>query len=281
MACDDHLDLSVFRASHIHNDLIRANGDDTTHCMGAVLSIGGDRLGIGLHRGPTGGAFTPAEVDALQSVLGHLDRMSSIRARLTAAGRAAGRSEAVLDRLPVSILHLDARGRVLFANTAARALLQDRDGATEAAGRLRLSDTAADDRLSALLARISRDNSHGESFPVPRPEGRAPHRLMAAPLYDGAAVTVMVVLVPPDPPPFSASAALQGAFGLTPAEADIACGLIEGLSPEEIAERRGARLSTARSQIKALRRKTDSRTLVQAVAEMSRLVALAPTSAGD
>ena len=46
-------------------------------------------------------------------------------------------------------------------------------------------------------------------------------------------------------------------FGLTPAESDVATALARGETPEAIGERRGASISTVRSQIRAVYDKLD------------------------
>jgi len=64
-------------------------------------------------------------------------------------------------------------------------------------------------------------------------------------------------------------------YRLSPIEAQVLCGLCEGDSPQEIADRHGVKIATVRTQISNIRAKTGAaniRDLVQRVAQLPPLV---------
>lgn len=64
-------------------------------------------------------------------------------------------------------------------------------------------------------------------------------------------------------------AAWQKRFGLTPAEVEVLDLLLDGMSPEDIANKRGTEVSTARSQLKSLFSKTDFHSQRELVAKFN------------
>jgi PAS domain-containing protein len=111
---------------------------------------------------------------------------------------------AVLDRLPTGALVLDAAGRVLQANAAARRLLASQGELAVERGHLRARSIGLQRSLAELLARAARFDGRGaatESLLLPReaPHGPLETLIVASPRFadaDPMAVAVALVFDP-------------------------------------------------------------------------------------
>jgi DNA-binding CsgD family transcriptional regulator len=99
----------------------------------------------------------------------------------------------------------------------------------------------------------------GGAIAIERPLGRLPLNILVAPLTERTGAEFgfqrpLVILFITDPQRDTGVpiAVLQQLYGLTAAEAEIALGVADGLSAEQIAEARGKSLNTARTQLKAV-----------------------------
>jgi DNA-binding CsgD family transcriptional regulator len=188
---------------------------------------------------------------------------------------------AVLARIGIGVIALDARGRVIFSNPAADALL----GGTIAVvnRRLRFRSYMVAKRVEAEVARLL---DRGEDGGGPKPIVLAPNRLdqplamylmaiphsarSAEPLPARARVLVLVVNPSRDAPPDPLL--VREMLGLTLGEARIAALVGSGLSPRKAAERLGLAVETARSVLKRVFEKTGVSRQSELVALMSRLL---------
>jgi DNA-binding CsgD family transcriptional regulator len=111
------------------------------------------------------------------------------------------------------------------------------------------------DRTGAMVA----GDEIGGAIAIGRPSGGLPLSILVAPLSDrsGAAFgsqRPLVILFVTDPRRSGGApiATLRQLYNLTAAEAEVALGVAEGRSVEQIAETRGKSLNTARTQLKAV-----------------------------
>jgi DNA-binding CsgD family transcriptional regulator/PAS domain-containing protein len=201
----------------------------------------------------------------------------------------AGAQEAALDRLAFGLLLLDHRGQVLFANQAARAALELRDGLVQGAGRLRASDARAATALERLVRAVAapdplRPTSAGGVLALPRPSGKLPWRLVASPLPRdlalglpaGGQARVLLVVSEPDRVPTPPLQQLRGLLGLTRQEARLALLLTEGSELKDAAERLGIGYETARSHLRSALAKAGVRRQSQLVAQVVASTVLRP-----
>jgi DNA-binding CsgD family transcriptional regulator len=102
---------------------------------------------------------------------------------------------------------------------------------------------------------------------VERPSGRAPYRCILSQLCPNVATglpnllavsRIVLCLTDPERPCETSEELLQRMFGLTPGEARLTRSLAAGRSLQEAAYRSGIQLSTARSRLKDVFRKTDT-----------------------
>jgi DNA-binding CsgD family transcriptional regulator/PAS domain-containing protein len=194
----------------------------------------------------------------------HLAHATHLHFELLKARAATESLAAGFDSLPTAIVLLDTAGSVLFANRAARALLDAREGLRLDQGKLSasLSDTRA--RLDiALACALGKTGTSAATATVIERAGKRPLQLRMLPIpapIDVLARRAAVIVQINDPerrseihPP-----ALAATFGLTPAEARLAAALSAGQNLEAYAEKADLRLHTVRSMLKGIFAKTDT-----------------------
>jgi PAS domain-containing protein len=126
------------------------------------------------------------------------ERLETVQSRRRAASGA-------LDRLSLGVFFLDARGRVVEMNSAAKKIVDIKDGLTLDRGTLVAIDTRAEVQLQRLIfgaaaAESGRILELGGAFSLPRASGRHPLSAMVAPtgatgLFPGSRTASVVLLV--------------------------------------------------------------------------------------
>ena len=162
------------------------------------------------------------------------------------------------------VLLLDPGGTILRASPAAEALL-DEGAVLRRRGRGVVAAGAEAERHLRAAVIVA---ACGASVRVTLPGGPAPLRaeVSPGPRYRGQA-SVLVAARTPRPPEWC-RASLRAAFDLTPREADVALGLARGLTPAEIAARRGLQPDSVRHYLKRVLAKTDTHSQAQLVARL-------------
>lgn len=271
---DDLISREDYLRSEFYNEMFRAWGDDTGRCMGIGARIGPALLSVGVHRPLGAAAFGPAEMARLQDAFVHLARVAHIRWLFGVERARARQLEAMVAASGAAVLVVDRSLKVLAASPAGLACLDRRDGLACHGGALRLSDRVVMAQVrAAVAAAIDRTPAPRSGFSCRRPSDRPAYRLLVLPAgvesRDGALVVI------DDPAILDGGAArkrwIAEAYGLTRAESALAECLLEGLSPQEIADRRGVAIETVRTQVKSLLAKTETRRQVELVALLSRL----------
>lgn len=171
----------------------------------------------------------------------------------------------LVEALSHSVVIVTSDMRVLFANAAAEALLDERRVASFAAGRLTLTFAPADRAIARAVKLGERDEvalgsaginvplacatapAIAHVLPLTRREGDARFADTAA-----AAVFISVAGVTPTP----AIEAIAALFGLTPAEARVVAQIGEGKSRKEIALAQGVSDGTVKTQLSTIFDKT-------------------------
>ncbi len=222
------------------------------------------------------GAYSSAEVRLIEALGPHLRRALAIRSRLREAEEGARRARETLLGVAPGILVVGRGGRILDATGLAERALADETALFSAHGRLRARDAAADGRLRA---RFSGD---GQPLPVPLvvPAGDGRHVALrelpadvaaSLPAAAGAAGAAALLVEPVVQQVELCPRVVGSAFGLTAAEAEIAIELSKGATVAEVAERRRSAVSTVRTQVKSVLRKTGSRRQGELIAKIHAL----------
>ena len=276
---------AVFERSEVWNDYSRLHVG-AFRLLGAVFDLGGGRTAVfGLHRPRDAEPFDEEDRRQIDRVLPHVRRALQLRARLAEETTRLSLGTAALEALTLGVVVTDREGVVLLANPAAEALAQA-GGALSLGRRGRSLSAACPAETRRLLALVGETAAGGPggALLLSRPFGVAALAASVAPLPRrlrdglplGAALVVLRDLggAPPD-----LAATLTGLFGLTPAEGDLARALLAGRRPEEVAEARGVKLTTVRSQLSQVLHKTGARRQSELAALLERVASTLTTEA--
>jgi DNA-binding CsgD family transcriptional regulator len=210
--------------------------------------------------------YATEEKEAMRILVPHLSRALGVMYRLRDADLNLAVSLAALDRLSVGVVLLDVAGRIAHANREAARILDECDGLSRDTGFVFANESARMQWariLPSLFDRSVASVPHfSQAVAVPRPSGRSPLVLQAAPLgaahafaapSDAAAV---VFITDPGRRTELDMATMRDLYRTTPAEAALAECLCRGQTIAQAAGERGISETTARSQLAELFRKT-------------------------
>ncbi len=218
--------------------------------------------------------------------------MSGIEETLTAAPsaetaeladgsrRASDMGLLALDHIATAVIVVDGEGHVLHMNQAGSALVAEKDGLTVDANLV--CRGAMPDESQTLLATIRRQATPGHkddpvtAVSLSRPSMRHPLLVIAAPLgaepnADGQA-SVALFVADPDRPPALDAEVIGRLYGLTGAESRLACVLATGRDLGDAAEALHITQESARTYLKRIFAKTNTRRQ----ADLVRLILASP-----
>lgn len=242
---------------------------------GIGISSGPDFWSLTLHRAPQEGAFEEQE----RSILRQLSRRLNEIGDLAHLGGHVALSAVAnsFDHMGKAVVAIDATGRLIHANAAARHLFGR--SIRLAGGRLMLRDRHAAAEYGRTIDRL-RVLREGKTLCAPpiivRREDACPLVIRMLPV-DGAArspflaaraLLIIEELAPPVRPDWKL---LVRAFGLTPAEARLATLLATGEALEDAADTLGITRETARSRLKSIFHKTGTHRQAALVALLAAL----------
>lgn len=269
-----------FLRSEFYADFGRRLG--LRYVVGTVIPVDGVTvMPIGLHRPGAAGHFGAAHVRMLGHLVPHLRRAMLLGERLGPAAVGTASGLAALDALATGVVVVDAGLRLLFANRAAEALAGPDgpirfsrpalpDSAATLFGARHKSESAA---LAALVRAVALEGSAGGAIGLRDGADATVVAAVVAPLpsrllrrADGPAgrIAGQALILLRDTRPQSpriAPGMLADLFGLTRAEAEVALALMGGATKEAVAARRGARVTTIRTQVRAVLAKTGASNL--------------------
>lgn len=258
-----------FLRSEYYNDFLRPL--DVRYSIRAVLTNSPEPLSY-LSAGRPHGAqpFGETQRRKLSALIPHLTQSVRIQERLETLQARRRAAAGALERVPLGVFFLDARGRVVEMNAAAKKLVDAKDGLKIDRGTLMAIDTRADVQLQRLIFGASAADSsptlqRGGAFSLSRGADHFPLSVMVAPtgaagLFPAARLASVIVLVEEpvrrDLAPFDS---FTGDFGLSPAEALLTARLVGGMSITQAAVANGIQPSTARSHLKRIFVKTGAK----------------------
>jgi DNA-binding CsgD family transcriptional regulator/PAS domain-containing protein len=247
LASDCYVDVSQFRETEIYNDLLRPEGN-FTRCVGFVVDMGfGERMLFGAHRVASQGEFEPElvrQIGLLQAPMIHV-----VKARRRLEQRRGRLAERIIDVGLDALVVADVRGRVVYANEAARALFASGGPVHLRCGHIASPDLQiARSLLHAIAAACA--GRGGRDLTLTPPFER--FRIAIDPL-DGAQSKLACVRIRDEATWASHCAAVaQAQHGFTAAETRLAQALLQGLTPADYATQRGVSLPTVRTQLRSL-----------------------------
>lgn len=216
--------------------------------------------------------------DACRALLPALDPI----ARLQQLSRQSSQLSAVLNGLRIPMLLLDASLRPLATNASARALfhLSARTPTGKITAALPGLPAA---RLAQLVERACSQPAAGGVIEFTAPDGSGAAHLLVLPLAvpTGAAQPAALVLVQHGGVPDHAQHLLQQVYQLTPAEARLAQLILDGQSPGRAATVLKVSVTTVRTQLSAVLKKTGAQRQSDLVRRLSPLLMLSHLPRAD
>lgn len=241
-----------FERSALYNEFIKPLGDDTYHSL-AVAAQGQHGIGcIAVHNGRAAGVFSQESVERLDGFGSDLARLVAIRAKFARLRSQSQLTSSMFDTMPMGAIFLHPGGRFAQANRKGEEMLADGGALTLAGGivHARGAQGRALERGIALACdpkgpisttlRLESERSHSYAVTI------VPMRVPDA----GRGALLLVREIGQELR--SVEGQLAPLFGLTSAEAAVACLIANGYSPAEAAEMRGVGRETVRSQLKAV-----------------------------
>lgn len=223
------------------------------------------------------------QLTALGLVAPHVFQMLRLADGLRAVRSAEASFLAMIEAAASGVLLLDEGGRVVHVTARARDILDRGDGLRLTARGLSAAAPAVHRRIEAMIAGVLGRGAGGLGCAVivPRPSGSAPYLLRAVPLPrrreeeeirallgPGRGRAALLTLADPARAPRLDPQTLRQAFGLTPAEAAVALGILDGAEPRRIAAETGVGIATVRSHLLRVFEKTG----VHRQVDLSRLL---------
>jgi DNA-binding CsgD family transcriptional regulator/PAS domain-containing protein len=240
---------------------------DLRHGAITILACTLRRLDVvSLWRTPAEGPIYAAGRQLMELLIPHVQIALKIRRALGAADERIADAEAMANASRTATFVLTRDGHVQHWNTAAAALLCDESILAVRNGRL----TGGNAQASASLARLFED-AVSPSYSISAPKTH--HVLSLRRESDNRSLQLLVTSLPeshrarsqadlllmvsdPEKPACFPDDILHTLYGLTPAETEVANGLLMGYSAEEIGCLRRVSTSTVRQQIKSMLSKT-------------------------
>jgi DNA-binding CsgD family transcriptional regulator len=235
-----------------------------------------------LHRANGKAPLQDSDVAAVDRIRDHLARALRIHLSRRAKKPELAAGHAVLEVLPQSVIVVDETRRITYANPAARALLNEQRTLIDRNGWLDAADVGGSRSLLAALhslglggALLAGPGADRAMFRLTDRQRRADVLVLAIAVRPDATMRVfgddpcaILIAHPLGTAPRLDPLIVSLAFGLTPAEADVAMSIAEGDSPDEVARRRGVNVVTIRAQLRTIYAKLG----VQRLPEMVRMI---------
>ncbi len=266
------LESRFFREFLIHHDIRRL-------CTGMVFDGRAGEMpmtGCSVYGPPKAEPFGERNRQLHRLTLNHMSRSLGTMLRLRDTELRLASTLAALDRLDGGVLLLDRSGAVLFANVAARQILDAADGLSlrrgsplvPGEGRLHAFNGQDNERLRRELTAIADSDptrvphfNHG--LKLLRPSGRRELVLQLAPLAETGELAhadrhahSIAFLSDPDRAAAMDGALMERLYGVTRAEVRLARELLGGDGLPEIARRLGLSNNTLKTQLQSLFAKT-------------------------
>lgn len=235
------------------------------YMLGAdILTDEGVECRLRIGRPAASANFSDADKALCELLLPHFACSVRLHSRLDSIESERSLFASAIDRLQVGTLIFDDRGALLRTNSAADALLAEKDGIELVRGTLQAPYHREENRelqrlLKAALAGISRTKPYVlEAVSITRPSGRQKLGVMvrAIPISEWSEgqrrPAVAVFIRDPNQRAMCSQEIVQRLFNLTPAESSLALLLANGLSLEGAAAELGIYKNTVRAHLRSI-----------------------------
>lgn len=283
---EDLMTEKEWRSSPYFNNWCKHHG--VYHVLGADISTPeGGKLRFRITRDNTGEKFSENDRKLCEAILPHLRRALIIHNSLERSESMGSLYSDAINHLSVATIVLDENCKIIDKNLMATEIFNQADGLKVVGGRLEASYPSDNKRLHQLiretLARTEGDDEVilNSATSLSRPSGQVDLGVVVQAITSGEwaegkgqpSVVVYVRDAVGESLGGSTEVA-QKLYGLTPAEASLACVLANGLSLDEAAEELGIRKNTARAHLRSIFSKTGVRRQTELVRIMLNSVAM-------
>lgn len=244
--------------------------DSYYHTGGAILFMDEVRsAGIGLQRNRSMGVWNKQQIDKLNTLVPHLQRAINIQKEFV---RLQTREQALrqgLDRMLMGLILFDRNLQPIYINPVAESILEYHPSIEMQNNKIYAHEYGYTERLHKAL--VSAVSSVDDSDPAKsstalglrHPDCATTLPVLIAPVHgvlhgfetDGSFAHAVMCLSDPDRSHPIEADKLAAVYSLTPAEAEVAISITNGLSAEEVATMNAVAISTIRTQLKAIFRK--------------------------
>jgi DNA-binding CsgD family transcriptional regulator len=282
--CSDFVRLDEFTPTAYYQEWWRPAGLSLEPLTSNLLVDGSAAAIVTTHPGVTRPPFSDSQKRLFAVLAQHLVRAVELQRRLYPLTIASVAAVSGLGGLPQGLLIVDAEARLVFANGAARALLDAGDGLRLEKGAVAAArDAEAGQRLRSLIASCVAEpgvaSYSGGEVALRRGTERLPLDILVMPIRPETTIVHMpwsrtrhpaAVLIVSDPETEMRERvkSLSERFGFTPAETAFALEIIKGDGRQAAADRLGITVGTARSHLSKIFDKTG----VTRQAELVRLI---------
>ncbi len=274
---DSVVRMKALRRTLFFEDVLKPQ--DVAHNTMMVLAAKhGFQVAFNMCRSARQGPMDDAGVRFIEQLAPHMARSMHLAFRFHGYGALQRAEYAVLERLAMGVVLLDANRRVLYANTAARS--QSRDGGPL---RLRQAGISAASQPHALrlgeLIRLALLGAPAGTMALPQTTESNLLTLLVTPLRSRGIerlgdigmrdAAVLVFIIDPANKHGLPEAWIKDAYGLTSAEAKVALAAGSGLPIPQVAQQLGLSPNTVKTHL----RKIFAKTATSRQAELARLMA--------
>jgi DNA-binding CsgD family transcriptional regulator len=253
------------------------------YCTVTVLALSVRRLdAISVWRSPQDGPMDPDSRRLLTLLIPHIQTALEVRRALGVTEQRLASAEAMANASRTATFVVTRQGGVRHSNSSAESLIRSGDSFTVINGRLTARDAKANDALAKLLLEVASPAfslsgpQTSRCLSVGRTAGKRPHQLIAMPLpqthRNRSDADLLVLVTDPEKTVHFPDETLRALYDLTPAETEVANGLLMGYSLQEIASLRRVSTGTIRQQVKSMLSKTGTKRQ----SDMVRLFTMVP-----
>lgn len=232
-----------------------------------LLSVTVRRLeALSIWRSMEQGPMEEDGIRLLNLLLPHMQRALEIRSVIGVAHQRLAGAEAMVDASTTATFLLTKEGRVLHRNAAAELLLNETDALALHNGMLISSEIRFREPLRKFLRDAAMQISPGlraeaaHAMALHRSGSHQPLQLLASPLPPAhrirSCADLVLLVNDPESTVNYPDHVLHALYGLTPAQTEVANGLLTGYTLEEIATLRRVSVGTVRQQVKSILNKT-------------------------
>lgn len=234
-----------------------------------------------VHRDKASRPYSAEDKSILARLLPHVRNAIRVQTAIGGASLEFQAARDFLGRSTTALLVVDRTGRLLTANARGEMVLERSLALTLVAGRVTAAHLSAHYRMMRLIeAAVDAAAGRGEPpagmLSVPF-EHQTPLSVTVTPLRPrlGFAVSepAAIIMVRDAGERVDITHMLTDLYGLTPSEALLATGLVNGLTVEEVALAHGVTLNTVRTQLKSVMIKTATSRQTELVALILRSLA--------